>query len=99
VSHRWTAGHCAVWNRLVSPVSHCQKIDAIPAFTKFIRAAALYSMTPCTKEVAMAVIKRDRVTPATLFAMPAMQVSLRPRKRGLPTSGGDWKVRKEQPMK
>jgi hypothetical protein len=47
------------------------EIDGIPAFTKFIAPAALYAFTPCTQEVAMAVIKRDRVTPVTLFAMPA----------------------------
>ncbi len=47
------------------------EIDAIPAFTKFIAPGALYAFTPCTEEVAMVVIKRDRVTPVTLFAMPA----------------------------
>src|SRR5437868_2096159 len=46
------------------------EIDAIPAFSKFIAPGALYAFTPCTKEVAMAVIKRDRVTPVTLFQMP-----------------------------
>jgi hypothetical protein len=45
--------------------------EGIPAFTKFVAPAALYAFTPCTQEVAMAVIKRDRVTPVTLFAMPA----------------------------
>jgi hypothetical protein len=59
------------------------EIDAIPAFTKFIAPAALYAFTPCTEEVAMAVIKRDRVTPVTLFAMPAN------RQRALPYSGSD----------
>lgn len=46
------------------------EIDAIPAFTKFVAPAAIYAVTPCTQEVAMVVIKRDRVTPVTLFAMP-----------------------------
>lgn len=46
------------------------EIDSIPAFSKFVAPAALYALTPCTEEVAMAVIKRDRVTPITLFAMP-----------------------------
>ena len=47
------------------------EIDAIPAFTKFVAPGALYAVTPCTEEVAMMVIKRDRVTPVTLFQVPA----------------------------
>ena len=63
------------------------EIDGIPAFTKFVAPAALYAFTPCTQEVAMAVIRRDRVTPVTLFAMPARQ-------RALPY-GGDWEAASE----
>lgn len=59
------------------------EIDAIPPFTKFVAPAALYALTPCTQEVAMAVIKRDRVTPVTVFAMPPM------RQRALPYGGND----------
>lgn len=54
------------------------EIDGVPAFTKFVAPAALYAVTPCTQEIAMAIIRRDRVTPVTLFAMPPM------RQRSLP---------------
>lgn len=54
------------------------EIDAIPAFTKFVAPAALYAVTPCTEEVAMAVIKRERVAPVTLFAMPPNRQRLLP---------------------
>lgn len=51
-----------------------RKLPGVPAFTKFLGVSAIFSLTPCTEEMARAAVERWRSVPAVEMAMPARRM-------------------------
>jgi hypothetical protein len=49
-------------------------LAGVPAFTKFLGVSAIFSLTPCTEEMARAAVERWRSVPATELAMPVRRM-------------------------
>lgn len=55
----------------VPAIPACDYGEALPAFTKWFSPAAIFSMTPCTEDLARHAAAAMRVRPPHVFALPA----------------------------
>lgn len=53
------------------PVKKKRKVPGQVAFTKFFGISSIFSITPCSEEVALAAVKQFRSAPVTVLQMPS----------------------------
>lgn len=52
------------------PQKKTRKVSAVPGYTKFLGVSAIFAITPCSEEVALAAVERFRAPAVTILDMP-----------------------------